>query len=89
MVDYNPYSIVRWLHHQVDAQLVLLYFCLCHLSIMHSLNYLFSEGKMMDHGWMSLSRSSLEYKIALNAFLDDYFAKIAIGNQICCPYKKC
>ena len=43
----------------------------------------------MDHGWMSLSRSSLEYKIALNAFLDDYFAKIAIGNQICCPCKKC
>jgi len=55
---------------------------------MHSLNYLLSEGKTMDHSWMSLSRSSLGYKIALNEFLDDYFAKIAIGNQICCPCKK-
>ena len=56
---------------------------------MQSLHYLFSESKMMDHSWMSLSRSSMAYKIALNAFFDNYFAKIAIRNQICCPCKKC
>ena len=43
----------------------------------------------MDHSWIQLPRKSDEYRIALNAFLDDSFLKNVVGNQICCPRKMC
>ncbi|XP_021761331.1 uncharacterized protein LOC110726182 isoform X1 [Chenopodium quinoa] len=43
----------------------------------------------MDHNWMNYPRSSEDFKVALNFFLDDSFAKDAIGDQIFLPCKTC
>uniref|UniRef100_A0A803MGC2 Transposase-associated domain-containing protein n=1 Tax=Chenopodium quinoa TaxID=63459 RepID=A0A803MGC2_CHEQI len=43
----------------------------------------------MDQNWMNYPRSSEDFKVALNIFRDDYFAKDAIGDQIFCPCKTC
>ena len=44
---------------------------------------------VMDENWMSFPRAFDEFKTSLSAFLDDMFSIDSVGNQICCPYKKC
>jgi len=44
---------------------------------------------VMDENWMSFPRASDEFKMSLSAFLDDMFSTDSVGNQICCPCKKC
>ena len=43
----------------------------------------------MDKNWISLPRALDEFKNSLSTFLDDIFSTEAIGNQVCCPCKKC
>jgi len=44
---------------------------------------------VMDEHWMSLPKASDEFKMSLSAFLDDMLSTDSVGNQICCPCKKC
>ncbi|BAF13999.1 Os04g0128300 [Oryza sativa Japonica Group] len=43
----------------------------------------------MDKGWMKASRSSIEYNIGVNKFIDFALSTSASDNRILCPCKTC
>ena len=43
----------------------------------------------MDKSWISLPRSTTEYKIGLHQFLDFAFARSSVNGEIACPCPKC
>uniref|UniRef100_A0A0E0P4T9 Transposase-associated domain-containing protein n=1 Tax=Oryza rufipogon TaxID=4529 RepID=A0A0E0P4T9_ORYRU len=44
---------------------------------------------IMDKGWMKASRSSIEYNIGVNKFIDFALSTSASDNRILCPCKTC